>query len=35
MAPLQEWSDCLVQLGGGPRYMNDERMSAVFAYYEY
>ena len=28
---LQEWSDKLVQLGGGPRYMNDERMAAVFA----
>ena len=32
---LQEWSDKLVQLGGGPRYMNDERMAAVFAFYEY
>lgn len=32
---LQEWSDKLVQLGGGPRYMSDERMAAVFAFYEY
>jgi cytochrome P450 family 142 subfamily A polypeptide 1 len=32
---LQEWSDKLVQLGGGPRYMNDERMAAVFAFYDY
>jgi cytochrome P450 family 142 subfamily A polypeptide 1 len=32
---LQEWSDKLVQLGGGPRYMTDERMAAVFSFYEY
>jgi cytochrome P450 family 142 subfamily A polypeptide 1 len=32
---LQEWSDKLVQLGGGPRFMNDERLAAVFAYYDY
>jgi cytochrome P450 family 142 subfamily A polypeptide 1 len=32
---LQHWSDKLVQLGGGPRYMNDDRLSAVFAYYDY
>jgi cholest-4-en-3-one 26-monooxygenase len=32
---LQDWSDRLVQLGGGPRYMTDDRMAAVFAFYDY
>lgn len=32
---LQDWSDKLVQLGGGPRYMNDERLGAFVAFNEY